>query len=236
METVIATGLLVVALAVIGAQVQDSRHAVRTMERRLRAMMLAEQQLAQLDLGLVELDSVDEIEEGDFGDRYPDFGWQLRTDETLIEGMYLLRLDIFHHLREGEYQEDDFDYDDAELIYTVYAMRATPRPVHFGQDFGLNEEELVDLSDKFSALGIEGLDVEAFDPAILARPNFEELIEALPVIMEALGMDLSDLAAALPPDLLRQIQESGLLDDEAAGELFDELDGGSERENEEEPR
>lgn len=232
LETVVATGLLVVGLAVIGAQVQDAQRSVRKMERRLRAMMLAEQQLAHLDLGLVELDSVDEVEEGDFGPRYPDFGWQLVTEETAIEKIYLLKLDVFHHLREDEYQEDDFDYDEAEVVYAVYAMRATPQPVHFGEDFGLNEEEMLDLSEKFSELGMEGFDVESFDPAILARPDFEELLEALPLIMDAFGMKLSDLASSLPPDLLRQIKESGLLDEEAASEMFegleDEFSGGEE--------
>lgn len=234
METVVATGLLVVGLAVIGGQVQDAQRSVRKMERRLKGMMLAEQQLAHLDLGLVKLDSVDEVEEGDFGHRYPDFAWRLQTDKTVINGMYLLRLEILHLLREGEYQEDDFDYEAGEVIYEVYAMRATPQSVNFSEDFGLNEDEMLELGEKFSELGIEGLDVDAFDPAILARPDFEELLKALPVIMDALGMELSDLASALPPDLLRQIKESGLLDDDAAAEMFEGLEDGSE--SEEKPR
>jgi len=140
LETVVATGLLIVGLAVIGAQVQDSQTCVRKMQRRVRAMMFAERHLAMLDLGLVELDSVDELEEGDFGPRHPDYGWWLTTEDTAIENMYLLRLDILHHLREDEYREDDFDFDNADTLYTVYAMRAAPQPVDFGEDFGLTED------------------------------------------------------------------------------------------------
>ncbi len=223
LETVVATGLLIVGLAVIGAQVQDSQTSVRKMQRRIRAMMLAERQLALLDLGLVELDSVDEIEEGNFGPRYPNFGWMLTTEETSLENMYLLKLEIFHHLREEEYREDDFDFDNAEDLYTVYAMRATPQPVDFGRDFGLNDDELIELSETLGRLGIEGLDPEAFDLKILGKLDFEELLEALPVIMDAFGMDLSDFTSMLPPDLLEQIQESGFLDDETASGLLDQL-------------
>ena len=49
LETVVATGMLIVGLAVLGAQVQDSHTAVRKMERRIRAISLAEQHLAELE-------------------------------------------------------------------------------------------------------------------------------------------------------------------------------------------
>ena len=223
LETVVATGLLIVGLAVIGAQVQDSQTCVRKMQRRVRAMMFAERHLAMLDLGLVELDSVDELEEGDFGPRHPDYGWWLTTEDTAIENMYLLRLDILHHLREDEYREDDFDFDNADTLYTVYAMRAAPQPVDFGEDFGLTEDEVIELGEKLSELGIDGMDPEEFDLRILGKLDFEELLEALPVIMDAFGMELSDMASTLPPNLLRQIQESGLLDEAAASGMLEGL-------------
>jgi hypothetical protein len=222
LETVVATGLLVVGLAVLGAQVQDAQKSVRTMERRIRAIQLAEQQLAELEMGLVELESVDEIEEGDFGPRYADFGWRLITEETTIEQMYLLQLEVLHHHREDEYKEDDFEYDDAEILHTVYAMRAAPQPMHLGEDFGLNEEELLDLSEKLAALGIPGLDPEAFDPRLFQNIDFEELVQSAPLILDALGMDLSDLMSMLPPDLLQQIEESGMLDGDEESEPPDD--------------
>lgn len=213
LETVVATGLLLVGLAVIGAQVQSADTAVRKVDREMRAMMLAEQHFAELDLGLIELDTVDEIQEEDFGPRYPDYGWRLTIEETVIDRMFLLKLEILHHYREEEYREDDFEFDLAETLFIVYAMRATPQPVDFGAEMGLNEEELIDLGEKLGDLGIEGLDPEAFDLALLGKIDFEELIEALPVILDAFGMDISEMAATLPPDLLRQLQESGMFDE-----------------------
>lgn len=212
LEMVVATGLLVTGLAILGGQVQDARSTINVMRRQITAMMLAEQQLAELEMGLVELDSVDEIEEGDFGPRYPNYGWQLITEPTAIENMFLLQLDVMYLFREDDYREDDFDHDESDIIHTVYAMRATPRPLHFGEDFGLKEDELIELADKLDQLGIPGLDVEAFDPRFFQNIDFEELIKVAPLILDAIGLDISQLTGMLPAELLRQIEETGLLD------------------------
>lgn len=218
LETVVATGMLIVGLSVIGAQVQDADTTLKMMERQIRAVALAEQHLAELDLGLVELDSADEEEEGDFGPRFPDFGWVLTTENTALEAMFLLKLDILHHPHEGDYREDEFEHELAETVFTVYAMRTAPQPVNFAEDFGLNEEELTDLTDRLAELAIPGLDPESFDLALLGKVDFEELIEALPVLMEAFGLDVSQLMAGLPPNLLEQLQESGLFGDDEESE------------------
>ena len=212
LETVVATGLLIVGLAVIGSQVQDAAKAIRQMDQQVRALSLAEQHLVQFDLGLIELESVDEIEEGDFGPRYPDYGWRLITEPTALEAMYLLRVEILYLPREDDYREDDFDHDDAETLLIVHAMRPTPQPIDFARDFGLNEEELTDLDEQFEGLGIEGLDVGALDPALLGRVDMEDLLDILPTVMQAMRMDLSQLTSILPPNILEQLHQSGLLD------------------------
>ncbi len=217
LETVIATGLLVVGLAVIGAQVQDAAATVKKMERRTRALMLTQQHLAELDLGLIELDSVDQMEEGDFGPRYPDWGWRIITEQTAIDGLYLLQVEVLHMLREDDYREDDFDYDDAKLVHTAYAFRPAPQAIDFAADFGLQEDEVDELSEKLSSLSIPGLDAFAFDPALLAKLDFEEVLEALPLVMEAFGLSLEDLMASITPGMLEQIKQSGLLGDDESG-------------------
>ncbi len=215
LETVVATGLLIVGLAVIGAQVQSADTSVRTMDRELRAMMLAEQQLAELDLGLIELESLDEVEDGDFGSRQPDWAWRMTTDPTVVEGLFRLRIDVFYHHREDDYSQDSFDYDAAEMMFTAYAFRAAPRSIDFAADYGLNEEEFDELSKKFIDLGIP-IDPSNFSPGadMLDRP-FDELIEILPLVMEAMGLDFDQLAAVLPKDVLDQIRDSGVLGDDA---------------------
>ena len=109
LETVLATGLLIVGLAVIGAQIQDSRSSVYRMKLDLQAMALAEMKLAELDLGLVELDSFDEVQEEEFGPRYPEFAWRLTTEETGLEGMFLMTLDVLFQPRAPE-EDDDYRF------------------------------------------------------------------------------------------------------------------------------
>ncbi len=226
LETVIATGLLIVGLAVIGAQVQSADTSVRKMDRELRAMLLAEQQLAELDLGLIELDSLDEVEEGDFGSRQPDWGWLMTTEPTVVEGLFRLRIDIFYLPLDGDYQEDSFEYDEAERMFTAYTFRATPRSIDFAADYGLNEEEFEDLASKFADLGIP-VDPSNFNPALdtLSLP-FEDLVAMLPLVMDAMGLDLDQLTAALPREVLDQLREAGVFGDEGEAGT-DAGDGGN---------
>lgn len=212
LETVVATGLLVLGLSVIGAQVQDSTRAIRKMELKMRAMSLAESQMAMMDLGLIELDSVDDEQDGDFGPRYPDWGWFLITEETAIEGLFQLRLDVLYHIREDDYQEDDFDIDEADRIFTAYAFRSAPQALDFARDFGLDEEELEKLNERLADVSIPGLDLSAFDPTLLATVDIEDLLQMLPVLMDAFGFELEDVASTLPPEILQQIKDSGLFD------------------------
>jgi type II secretory pathway pseudopilin PulG len=217
LETVVATGLLIVGLAVIGAQVQSADTSVRNMDRELRAMMLAEQQLAELDLGLIELESLDEVEEGDFGSRQPDWGWLMTTEPTVVESMFRVRIDIYYLQTDDDYQEDSFDYDEAERMFTAYAFRGAPRAIDFASDYGLSEEEFEELATKFADLGIP-IDPGNFKPGtdFLDR-SFEELVTILPLLMDAMGLDVDQLAAALPKDVLDQLREAGVFGDEDDG-------------------
>jgi hypothetical protein len=221
LEVVIATGLLVVGLAFIGGQIQDSGKAIRVMERRSQAMRLAEQQLAYLDLGLIDLDSVDEVLDGDFGPRFPDWGWLMTTEPTAVQGMYRLTLDVLHHIRDDQYTEDSFDFENAELAYTAYIFRPAPQALDLALDYGLTEEELADVTDKLEETGLP-IDPFKLNPAMLADLDFEELIQALPILLDAFHMELGDLEAIIPPDILQDLKESGLLD----GGLGEGGDGG----------
>ncbi len=217
LETVVAAGMLVVALSIIGAQFHDSQMAIRRMERRVRALTLAEQQLAFLDLGLIELESIDEVEEGDFGPRFPDWGWRMRTEPTSVEGMFRLTVEVLHHFREGDYTEDSFEHDDAETVHQVYAFRAKPQTLDLAADFGLSDDEYEEIAAKLASAGIPGLDAATFDPSVLAKLDSEDLLKALPVVLSALGLDLGALEAMIPPDILKELKDSGIFGDEAEG-------------------
>lgn len=230
LETVIATGLLILGLAVIGAQVQGADTSIRQMQLRFRAMLLAEWKLAELDLGLVELDSVDDIQEEEFGPRYPDFGWRLITDESGLEEMYLLTFEVLYLPQAsedyGDYQEGDFDFDIAETVFTAYALRTTPKPLDLSAEFGLDEEEFLDISEKLGACGIPELDAEALDLTFFARSDMEEVLKALPLLADVLGVDLSQFMALLPADLVKELKDSGLLELDGGGKAPGDAGGG----------
>lgn len=211
LETVIATGLLIVGLGVIGAQLQDSNAAVHKMQIKTQAILLAESQLAMLDLGLVELDSVDELQEGDFGSRYPDWGWRIITEPTAIDGLFRITVEVMYLPRQEDYREDTFDHDQAEMIFSASAFRQPPRTLDLAADFGMSEEELTDFVDKVGQAGIPCFDGATFDQTCLAGIDIEDLFKALPALQE-LGINLGDLESIIPPDLLDSLRESGFLE------------------------
>jgi len=215
LETVVATGLLLTGMAVIGAQFQEANTTVRKMNLRLRAMMLAEMHLAEMDLGIIRLDSVDKVQEEDFGPRYPDWAWRLTIEETALEKMYLLREDVLYAPRTD--YEEDFDFENADIIYTLYALRATPQPLNLPVDFGLSEDQATDLTEKLAGLG-EGFDPANFDPAILAQLPSDELLEVLPTFLQAIGVPLSQIEQLLPPDLREQLDKLGVFEELKEGE------------------
>jgi hypothetical protein len=211
LETVIATGLLIVGLGVIGAQLQDSNTAVHKMKLKTQAVMLAETQLAMLDLGLVQLDSVDEVQIGDFGSRYPDWGWRLITEPTAIEGLFRLTVEVQYLVRQDDYREDSFDHEHAETLFTAAAFRQPPKPLSLADDFGLTGKDLDDLSQKIGDAQIPCFDGNTFDATCLASIDIQDLLKTLPVLQK-LGIDMGDLQSMIPPDLLKQLQDSGLMD------------------------
>jgi type II secretory pathway pseudopilin PulG len=211
LETVIATGLLIVGLGVVGAQLQDSNAAVRRMRLQTQAVLLAESQLAMLDLGLIELESADEVEEGDFGPRHPDWGWRLVTEPTAVDGLYRITLDVLHLIRDEDYREDTFDHDEAHSLHRAVAFRQPPRPLDLAADFGMTDEEMDDFLERVGSAGIPGFENGLFDPTFLANAEIEELLKLLPALQE-LGISLGDLESMIPPDLLQQLQDSGFLE------------------------
>jgi hypothetical protein len=224
LETVIATGLLIVGLGVIGAQLQDSNAAVHKMKRKTQAVMLAETQLAMMDLGLVELDSVDELQEGDFGPRYPDWGWRLITEPTSLDGLFRITVEVLYLPREEDYQEDSFDHDAAEMLFRASAFRQPPRALDLALDFGMSEEELSEFTDKVGEADIPCFEGGTLDPTCLASIDIEELLKTLPALQE-LGLNMGDLEAMIPPDILERLRESGFLE-KAEGAVGEE--GGSQ--------
>jgi hypothetical protein len=208
LEVVVSIGLLLVGLTIIGGQLQSSRESARRGRELARILMLTESKIAELDTGLVnlELEADDEVE-GDFTLRFPDYGWRMRFDETATAQLRMITLSILYAPRES--LDDDFDLENAEVVHTVYLMRAEPAKVDLQADFGLDESAIAQLRD---AIPIEGFDVENFDPAMLASLDTEDLLTLLPVITQMLGLSQSQLQNLMPEEF------RGLLDAGGTGE------------------
>jgi type II secretory pathway pseudopilin PulG len=211
LETVIATGLLIVALAVIGVQVQNSRLTIKEMQRETRALTLADQFLAEMDLGLIELTSLQNIEEGDFGPRHPDWGWRMTTEESSIVDLFVLKVEILFWMRDGRYQPDNFAHEEAEVIHTLYAVRAMPEQVNFAADFGMTDDEMREMTDRMAEAGMPNFDPLSFNLRdFMGNTPSEDLLQQLPILMDKFGFQLEDVASFVPPDMLQQLKDMGL--------------------------
>ena len=210
MEVVIALGLLTLGLATIGIQIQTAYNTSRDTQRLLRAMHLAESKLAELDARLIEdVDSAieDDLEE-EFGRLFPDFAWRLRLEPTQTEELWLVQLDILFQERQ-DIDEEEFDFDEAEVVYTVRTLRATPATIDPARDFGADEETMERLA---AALAGTGLDEHALDLGMLQQIPTDQLLELLAIMQEIGLFDLSDLASQLPPEILDFLNAAGVGD------------------------
>jgi hypothetical protein len=210
LEVLLSVVLLALGMAVVGVQFQDSWTASITTEQQIRYTMLAESTLSDLDAGILELDKLDDIYEEDYGPLFPQFGWRMIIEETITPDLNLVTIEVLHFPRE-EYREQ-FDFDDAKIVHTVRVMRATPLNLDFELDFGLEESKLEELTEK---VGADIFDPYNFDPQTLRKLPPDQLLEVIPLILDAMGISSDDFAGMLPPEAaealnsLQQEEESG---------------------------
>ncbi len=250
LEIVVAVGLLVLGLAVIGAQVQDM-YARRVQTRNIaREVFLAESKIAELETGLVE---PEQEQESDFGRLFPEYGWRLTlepagardedTDDTasvadsmdeLRTGLLFAKLEIFRdQLRTDPDDEFDFDSETAEVVQTFYMLYSVPQPLDLTTDFGMTEEVAEKLNEDLTGLVGADIDVHQFNPAALRDLDMETITEILPTLMQAFGMQQSEIMNLLPAEMRPQLEE--WLSSQEGGESGDETgdDGGDESQGDE---
>lgn len=220
MEVVIALGLLTLGLATIGIQIQKAYDTSRDTQRILRAMHLAQSKMAELDARLIE--DVDEAIEDDleeeFGRLFPDFAWRLRLEPTQTENLWLVQLHILYQERQ-DVEEEEFDFDEAEVVYTLRTLRATPATIDPSRDFGADEEAMEDLA---AALAGTDLDPYNLDLSLLNQIPTEQLIELLMAFQEAGLLEGVNLGSMLPPEIMDLLGEAG------AGDIGTSGAGGGE--------
>ncbi|MCB9850579.1 MAG: hypothetical protein H6817_07725 [Phycisphaerales bacterium] len=236
LEIVIAVGLLVLGLAVIGGQLQTASDMTRETDHVARIVFLAESRLAELDSGLVVPNDQVADETGieveqDFGRLFPEYASRVTLTPTATADLIAVQLDIFYDptrkvLEKGE-QLDDFEYDDDMIVQTYHTLRVAPKPLNLRTDFGLDDEIADKIDEQLANSTLSGtLDVNNFDPSVFRDLDIDQLAELLGILQQAYGVDQSALMQIVPEEMRSQLNAllSGL-DALSGGDGSDSGDG-----------
>jgi hypothetical protein len=203
LEVVIAVGVLVLGMAFVGLQIHNASRVEMEAERSLRGLLLAERMMAELDTGLIEYD--EEVEE-EFGRLFPDYGWRMKVEQTSVPDLNLVKLEILYQPRPQV--DEEFNFDSARVVHTLYTMRATPTRLDLTRDFGMDDKKADELTERFANLGDRAPNVRDIDHAWFRDASLEDLLEVAPALLDAFGISLSDLKKVLPPDLLQSLEQA----------------------------
>ena len=245
MEVLVALAILILGLTMIGSQIQTSWKASRLMEQKYKAVLLAESMLATLETGLpvpLELDNkvegdwqewdelfVDQGEESRhlaLGDLFPQYAWRLTVEPSGVDELTFVVLEILFDASRRD-TEEEYDFRKAEVKHTLYLLRATPSRLDLTRDFGMDVERAEELAEDLAGVGEFGLDPYDLDPGLFRDLDFEELIEVLPPLLQALGLDMDSILPMLPEELRTTMEaaeeeleadQEGAETDEFAGE------------------
>ncbi len=210
LEVVVAVGLLVMGMAVIGAQLQSATDQTYQTNHMARVVFLAESKLAEMDTGLLELELEQEDE---FGGLFPFYGWRLLAlplpedpnptapRHPLDTPMVAVTLQILYDPDRDLEVDEDFDFEEAVVIKTYHTLRTLPRALDLTTDFGLDEERAAEINDQLSVVGGGSVNVNELNPAMFRDMSMEELLEVLPVLMPALGVGEDSILNMVPAEI-----------------------------------
>ena len=189
-------------------------------------MLLAESKLAELDTGLVlqEGQLEEEIEE-DWGELFPEYAWRINFQPSAVDGMVHISLAILYDERRRD-TKTEYDFDGAKEVQTVHTMRTVPVRIDLTRDFGMDVEQVEKLAGDLADVGETGIDPYNLDPGVLGKLNFEELLDVLPTLLQAFGMNVEDVLAMLPPDI-RAAVEAAQKTREGEGAEGESAEGGA---------
>lgn len=151
LEVILALGLLVAGMAMVGFQVNTALSMARAADLRTRAMMLVDAKMAELDAGVLLPTWIGDELKGYFGIEYPGYSWRMRIKPAEIQNLYLVTLEIgFNESRVQEQidnPETQIEIDDpgTHILRTVYRLVPKPADVNLQRDFGYTQEELDEL-------------------------------------------------------------------------------------------
>lgn len=192
LEVVLSVSILVIAMGIIGFAFRNGQLDIDRAELRTRAMMATEQVLTNIDLATLPIVQQAEATTGgqmtDLSgamdiDAPPGMSYRVMAGmDPMIPGTARVQVDIFN---------GDPTDENSPLILSTMVLRAPPRPINLGRDFGLSDEQLQQLTDAIPG-GAAVLDPAAVDPKALASLDLDMLAQILPMLMQAFGGQLGE--------------------------------------------
>jgi hypothetical protein len=152
LEVVVALGLLVGGLAMVGLQMRMGIDAARASEMGTRAVLLVDTKFAELYAGVIKPESDDDELKGDFGLIYPGFLWFMKFEETETENLLMITLYIGYDKEIAEQQisnpetEVNFEEEDMHIVRTTYRLWPKPPDINMERDYGIDMDELTEMA------------------------------------------------------------------------------------------
>jgi hypothetical protein len=222
LEVVVAMAIMVVTLALMGAQLRNGLEMTYGADDRTHGAFLADRLLATIELDLEQQRAIfeDQQREGDFGPRFPGYYWELIIEpldedevgvplvdeetgaETLVAQM---TIDIYYQRPlDGLYEEFGGSRpDEARLLHSVHMVRASPPQIDLAEDFGMTEEQITGVTEL-----IPEIDPQNFNPQELLQMIAADPESFLGVLgSDQLGPLLQQLGLSDAGQLPQQLQE-----------------------------
>ncbi|MCG8408759.1 MAG: hypothetical protein MI923_26435 [Phycisphaerales bacterium] len=188
LEVVVSLGILLVAMGVIGMTFRNGQHHVELAERMTRGMLMTERLLVELDTNILDMQEREQSGwfydvEHEIHETVPGMSWRVEINPSeRIQGM--LEVDI------SIYMGDPDDEEQRQNILFTRVFRAEPQGIDFERDFGLDEDQIQQLTDAIPG-GEQLFDPNNFDPRSLAQLDLDTLVELLPTLIQAFGANIA---------------------------------------------
>ena len=186
LEVVVSLGVLLVAIAVVGVVFHNGQENVVRAEKLMRGMIMSERLIAEIDTNSGLLDVEQREQSGFFRDEETLAGmsWKVTANPSQrVEGLLEIDVEIFIGDPDGEPEM-------REYVMGTRIFRALPRGIDLENDFGLDEEQVTQITDQIPG-GAQLIDPRNFDPRMLASLDMDTLIEMLPTLIAAFGQNFA---------------------------------------------
>ncbi|MBN2560747.1 MAG: hypothetical protein JXQ75_07450 [Phycisphaerae bacterium] len=205
LEVVLALSILLLAMSVVGGVFRNGQRSIELTERMSRAQVMTERLVVEMDTGILEMEEREQT--GWFGEEsIPGMSWRVEINphETIDR---LLEVDIDIYMGDPNGSEEE-----RQQILSTRILRVEPRGLDLEEDFGLDEEQIQQLTEAIPG-GAAIFDPTDFDPRMIAQLDLEQLAELLPTLIQAfganfLGGQLGDVLQAVESGDMGALQDA----------------------------